>query len=365
MHIYKLCLSLFSLLVISCVSGNSKGSVKIASNATIALPEGFEATILCYDSNYGTPGTCLNDGQDRQIFFKSFEKNKLSSIAENLNSTFSTEKRKKYATELFKAYCKNGRQELPMRQNVMVVLPQLPLNVPLDQAGQISNYLNSVAEVAVRSVFIQNPIRSAIIKSETFEANYYGIEDENRNLIDMLLKQKVRNIRPGKFKSNEKFLTFIDGDLLIIGWVEELQSFRLKPQRSISGNLTYSVDETTKPIKSVSEKFYRGDNVLVTERRPIFRLKQHGPYKLLTEVYFSDLFVLTQDFVLIENNVQGQPDISGSVSHSRASWSKYLNDNIRVESAQTDNPQILNYEASLDLNDFCVRARPAMTLLSN
>jgi hypothetical protein len=60
----------------------------------------------------------------------------------------------------------------------------------------------------------------------------------------------------------------------------------------------------------------------------------------------------------------GKLEISNLLNDSQHLWRQYFDHMTSVKEANTDNPQIVRFEATLDLAPFCSFARPVADLVS-
>ena len=99
----------------------------------------------------------------------------------------------------------------------------------------------------------------------------------------------------------------------------------------------------------------------------------------ITEVCDRVLGVWRQNFVVMipcseQKKYFGQRDavgcqdghlsISQSVTDSQSMWKLYFDHLVSIKEAVTNNPQIIRFEATLDLKPFCAYARPVMDLVT-
>lgn len=333
----------------------------------LKIPENIEATVFCTSGE--RLGACSRDLGSKGTFFNSLGASKLSQINDSLKTAPQEKKLEKFSNEIFLAYCSNGKQQLPMVENVSVVLPKLPQGIPLDWANEASKKLNIIAEETVLGFLFQIPIQTTSF-NQYDGARFLGFKTLKDKPSDIFLDQRIRPFQAanGEGKLYNHFVAIADGNDITIGWIEDFIEYR-SIHSSFFGYDGYEISKDSEAQKidftfgyGLKRSYYDYDGL----DHPLIGLKRFNNESMVfTTLYYTDLFALRSAYVLLKKDEDGNINISKSIQNQSKNWHEYLTKNISLKSAQSDNPQILKYTISLDLNDFCQNARPVSSLKSN
>jgi hypothetical protein len=301
--------------------------------------------------------------------------------------------------ELFSFYCKSGRQDKPLLRNIKAVISKPPKGITIDEAAK----------------------RDQLVLAELREIvqSYYSI---GLSWHSGLIRKKGSNLVATRSKSPDEFVKYFKGQApdfirngarsnasypVIIGFEDLKESLILGtlPLAAFSQAMGPNNLLTNRPDDSVRIIHYTGaidwgfmgvlslESLEVSgnakdERGPF----PHEPIHPLTPVLPLESHVFVSVYtMLIPGDVQnkifakylredstfklpsngafikddGTFDISSAVRSRDSLWELYIKAMTSVKEAQTDDPQIILYQVSLDLNPFCAYGRPIKDMITN
>lgn len=308
----------------------------------------------------------------------------------------------------FNHYCTSGRQIRDLTTHLQAVLPKLPPNIPLDRAAQYSVKILKIMRDTAQRYYLISPesrmyVRYLIAKYSTVKS-YKMIDDQKQDAIPPIIGMdktshesylnlfKVNPIPESNLpvKHTREFLRDakatiiqVDSDHPILVGLVPLPHYQVyNPYRDFRGiglgdrltidnidGFAYGV------VGSPSKKKLSTNNEAQPEIFPIMRGFPLEPN--LFSGYFTMLIPSeVQNKIWNKSNTRrywrtnyfikwdGSYDLEEAINSRRQIFNQYIERFTTVKEAQSEDPQIIDFHVTLDLQVFCQYAKPVEDLVS-
>lgn len=268
---------------------------------------------------------------------------------------------------VFEHYCANGRSQRAVETTIRAVLPRQPKGVAIDVASQMQESMYQSYRSLIKK-FYQASFYEGILddKRRSEAPPVFGFRDPSSKTFVRLAKES---------RANEKFpltLLALNGSSTLLMGTLKLQVYSaVAYDGSEKGLFKWRESENDPPLRD-------GIDVVFPER-PMRDEKGQLFYPLYSALPFEVGFFRKYFTMLIPEETQrqlfngrslfirdgGSFDLGQAVEHREQLWNAYVESQTSLKEAQTDDPQIVDFQVKLEMDLFCRYGRVVSDLLTN
>ena len=268
---------------------------------------------------------------------------------------------------VFDHYCTNGRNQRPLETTIRAVLPRLPKGVALDTASSaqqdIYKYFRNIAKSYYNPDVYDHTIKN---KSLPKPQSIFAAKEPSLDTCVSLAKEtRVSDKTPMTLLS-------IDGtNTLLLGLLKLPVYSYVSYSGSEKGLFQWRESKDEPPVISAMD--------VIFPKRPMIDENGKKIFPVYPALPFEMIFLQTKFTMLIPRETQqqlfngeefflredGSFDLGAATQRRSSVWKAYIASQTSLKEAQTDDPQIVDFQVKLDLNLFCRYGRVVTDLLTD
>lgn len=246
----------------------------------------------------------------------------------------------------YRTFCRERKQIRNVELKFVAILPKAPIGMPLDKAIALDKNVLSLIRDWVKQIFLLigysgPPYGIGSPRGDYDEERAYGIRSGSIEEVIHDAKSSIQGDRISfiilRLQSGQ-WIVMKNEVLMASTSSEVLQSFR-----GVLSEVHDKLGSVPHPLLLVGEESYTGNH--------FFPLKAG---------YFSELDKIYSDYtLLLPNN-----SVTSAILQKDDIWREHIPLATSILEAKTDDPKVMNVQASLDLSEFCTYGRKVEDLKS-
>jgi hypothetical protein len=268
---------------------------------------------------------------------------------------------------VFEYYCSSGRSQRSVETTIRAVLPRQPKGVPIDVASQMQESLYQLYRGLIKKFYQASFYEDILDEKKRVEAPpVFGLRDPSSKAFVSLAKES---------RANEKIpltLLALNGSgTLIMGTVKLPVYSAVSYEGSEKGLFKWRETDNDPPLRNAID--------VIFPERPMRDEKGQVFYPIYTALPFEVIFFRKYFTMLIPDETQrqlfngrslfirddGTFDLGQAVERRELLWNAYVESQTSLKEAQTDDPQVVDFQVKLEMDLFCRYGRVVSDLLTN
>lgn len=284
---------------------------------------------------------------------------------------------------LFNSLCRAGKAKRNLSSPVTLIIPKVPPGIPIDKV----NNLRKENLVKLRRSLIQM-LLDFQSKPSVFSQDQYF---DTKKKLESNPNEVVRFYFPVSFsKSREEFINERKNAAVDWSRMSDLVSVSLPGDETIYivddkfpimkyySDGEFKIEAKIKESVNLNEKYRHNGNNLFLVNKNGWKLDK-AFYPVWTS-YFADINTLRHSFVLLfpkqaipkgldwENyfyHSDGSPSIEKAIDSTEPIWDDYFRVFTDIKESPTEDPSVINFSITVNMDPFCSYAQRTSSLLSN
>ena len=274
--------------------------------------------------------------------------------------------------DAFASYCRNGRPTKEWILPVRAIVPKPPAGIPIDEASRIRGRIyDAFKNVIGPGIFLnERPVKSASTERKQVSEMVFGLKSPERTEIE-------KSLRETRLHSDVTtvLIAFGEENGLLLGALNP-NYFRIEQAGSAGEEKwRFTHSEGYKPEENGimgivwDERRFKtstGESIWPVHPAGIFEaalLPMHFTMLVPAEVQSKHLSKASDGLPFFVRK-DGTFDLSEATKDRQKIWNAYFSHAVTVEEAQTQDPDVVQFNVRFDLSLFCAYARPVEDLLT-
>lgn len=274
--------------------------------------------------------------------------------------------------ETLKVYCANGRPRRAWQMPVKAIVPRLPAGIPIDEASQMKGRVyQAFKSIVTSTIFLDEPPVVGAVEPKVPGGNkVVALPSPSRPDAEKAFRNTRLN---GSVMT--LLLAFQGEDGLLLGALDS-------PQYAVERGGSEIEDKWR--LRAAPERNDRGGGLMgvVWPARRFKGSAGETIWPVHPAAILEAALLPTQFTLLVPPSVQSQYfgsaapgrgffvrddgtfDLSEAVKKRQAIWNAYFSKAVAVDEAQTNDPDVVQFNLRFDMELFCAYARPVDDLLT-
>lgn len=268
---------------------------------------------------------------------------------------------------VFEYYCSGGRSQRPLETTIRAVLPRAPKGVAIDAASSLQQELYEYFRL-----FAKNYYKASIYEDDSRNQKLsgsplaYAMKEPSMESCVALAKET---------RVNEKVpftLLSVNGtNTLLLGAMRMPIYSRSSYSGSEAGLFQWRKASGEPPQHNSIDVIFPSRPMFDDQGQKIYPVYPTLPFEVLFfQKYFTMLIPAETQQQLFQGNTfflrdDGSFDLGKATQRRAAVWEAYVGTQTSLKEAQSDDPQIVDFQVKLDLNLFCRYGRVVSDLLTD
>ena len=268
---------------------------------------------------------------------------------------------------VFAAYCANGRSLRPMQTHIRAILPRPPKGIAIDTAGDVKEKVHQVFRSVAKSYYSRGTyLKDADQGQGSDGLQMLAIREASVDTFVKLAKESRATDQ-----ASVSLLAMYGNQSLFLGLVAAVPYQAVGYSGSRKDLFQWRESGAMTSSKSSLDLVFPGRPMKAEDGKVIYPLYQAIPFEI---AYFQRHFTMlippeTQRQAFGHANFfvrsDGTFDLGMAVSHRADLWDAYVASQASLKEAQTDDPQIIDFQTDLNLKLFCAYGRPVADLVTD
>lgn len=268
---------------------------------------------------------------------------------------------------IFAAYCANGRSLRPMETHIRAILPRPPKGIAIDAAGEVKERMYQVFRKVVKGYYTRATYQKALNSSGVSDGlQMFALREASADAFMKLAKDTRANDQVPV-----SLLALHGSNTLLLGLVAMPTYQAMGYSGSRKDLFQWREVGVGTSTNDALDLVFPGRPLKAADGQKIYPLYQAVPFEV---AYFQRHFTMlvppeTQrqafgraDFFVRRD---GTFDLATAVAHREDIWDAYIASQTSLKEAQTDDPQIIDFQMDLNLKLFCTYGRPVAELVTD
>jgi hypothetical protein len=271
------------------------------------------------------------------------------------------------ARRVFEHYCSNGRSQKAVETTIRAVLPRQPKGIAIDVASQMQESTYQSYRSLIKKFYQASSYQDILDGKKTSEAPpVFGLRDPSPKAFVSLAKES---------RANEKIpltlLALNGSSTLLMGAMKLPVYSAVSYEGSEKGLFKWRETDNDPPL--------RGAIDVIFPERPMRDEKGQLFYPIYSALPFEVVFFRKYFTMLIPEETQhqllngrslfirdgGSFDLGQAVERREQLWNAYVESQTSLKEAQTDDPQVVDFQVKLEMDLFCRYGRAVSDLLTD
>lgn len=268
---------------------------------------------------------------------------------------------------VFDHYCANGRNQRPLETTIRAVLPRLPKGVALDVASSAQQDIYKYFRNLVKNYYNQSLYEDTLGNKKLPNSNVvFAIKEPTLDGITSLAKDTRAND-----KTPLTLLSINGHNTLLLGMMKLPTYARSYYSGSENGLFQWRESQGEPALGSALDVIFPKRPILDDRGQQIYPVYPALPFEIIfLQKYFTMLIPKeTQQQMFGDDEFflhkDGSFDLGAATQRRASIWNAYVASQTSLKEAQTDDPQIIDFQVKLDLNLFCRYGRIVSDLLTD